>query len=147
MSRAEAAPIEQATPPAPAPTVVSATYKVQEGDTFARIAKTKLGKESLWTEIQRLNPEIKASALRPGQELKLPTPAAAGAEPKKALDAPLPMPADGTRVYVVRKNDNFERIAQEQLGSRKRVAELMAANPGVAPEKLRPGMSIKLPKK
>jgi LysM repeat protein len=88
---------------------------------------------------------VQPSKLRKGQELKLPT--AAAAEPKKKLDAPLPLPADGTRTYVVAKGDNYERIALNQLGSRKRTADLIAANPGVSPEKLRPGMTIKLPKK
>ncbi|MFN7671184.1 MAG: LysM peptidoglycan-binding domain-containing protein [Planctomycetota bacterium] len=131
--------------PAPAPAAVPAVYVVQDGDTFGSIAKAKLGKESRWTEIQRLNPAVQPSKLRKGQELKLPT--AAPAEPKKKLDAPLPLPADGTRTYVVAKGDNYERIAVNQLGSRKRTAELIAANPGVSPEKLRPGMTIKLPKK
>lgn len=131
--------------PAPAPVAVPAVYTVQDGDTFGSIAKAKLGKESRWTEIQRLNPGVQPSKLRKGQELKLPT--ADAGEPKRKLDAPLPLPADGTRTYVVAKGDNYERIALNQLGSRKRVAELIAANPGVSPEKLRPGMSIKLPKK
>jgi LysM repeat protein len=131
---------------APKPVAVPAVYTVQEGDTFGSIAKAKLGKESRWPEIQRLNPSVQPSKLRQGQELKLPT-AAAAAEPKKKLDAPLPLPADGTRTYVVAKGDNYERIAVNQLGSRKRTAELIAANPGVSPEKLRPGMTIKLPKK
>ena len=132
--------------PAPAPVAVPAVYVVQDGDTFGSIAKAKLGKESRWPELQRLNPAVQPSKLRKGQELKLPT-AAAAAEPKKKLDAPLPLPADGTRTYVVAKGDNYERIALNQLGSRKRTADLIAANPGVSPEKLRPGMTIKLPKK
>jgi len=131
--------------PAPAPVAIPAVYVVQDGDTFGSIAKAKLGKESRWPELQRLNPAVQPSKLRKGQELKLPT--AAAAEPKKKLDAPLPLPADGTRTYVVAKGDNYERIALNQLGSRKRTADLIAANPGVSPEKLRPGMTIKLPKK
>jgi LysM repeat protein len=131
--------------PAPAPVAVPAVYVVQDGDTFGSIAKAKLGKESRWPELQRLNPAVQPSKLRKGQELKLPT--AAAAETKKKLDAPLPLPADGTRTYVVAKGDNYERIALNQLGSRKRTADLIAANPGVSPEKLRPGMTIKLPKK
>ena len=131
--------------PAPAPVAVPAVYVVQDGDTFGSIAKAKLGKESRWPELQRLNPAVQPSKLRKGQELKLPT--AAASEPKKKLDAPLPLPADGTRTYVVAKGDNYERIALNQLGSRKRTADLIAANPGVSPEKLRPGMTIKLPKK
>jgi LysM repeat protein len=132
--------------PTPAPAATPAVYKVQKGDTLASIAKAKLGKESLWTEIQRLNPAVKASTLKPDQVLKLPTaPAASPAKP--ALDEPLAMPADGAREYVVRKGDTFERIAVAQLGSRKRTDEIRALNPNTPPEKLRTGMTLKLPKK
>lgn len=143
------------TTPTPAPTPVvaaaPAVYKVQKGDTFATIARTKLGKESLWTEIQRLNPAVQPSKLREGQELKLPTAAPATTPApttaKPALDKPLAMPADGMRDYVVRKGDSYEKIAINQLGGRKRTADVIGANPGVPPEKLRAGMTIKLPKK
>jgi LysM repeat protein len=145
---AESTPQPEIATPAPAPIAEAkpATYKVQKGDTFASIAKSKLGKESLWTDLQRVNPDVQPSKLREGQELKLPVVAVAGGA-KPALDKPLPMPADGMRDYVVKKGDSYERIATTQLGGRKRVAELMAANPSVPAEKLRAGMTIKLPKK
>lgn len=134
---------------APIPKPAPAIYKVQKGDTFTTIARTKLGKESLWIEIQRLNPAVQPSKLREGQELKLPSaaPSAAMTTTKPGIDSPLPMPPDGMSDYVVRKGDSYEKIAINQLGGRRRTAAVIAANPGVPPEKLRAGMTIKLPKK
>lgn len=144
----KAAPkVEPKVDPKPEPKVV--TYKVQEGDTYGSLARTRLGKESLWTEIQKLNPAIKPEKLRAGTEIQLPTSAAVAAEAKaqKGLDKPLvPAPAGG-RGYLVKKGDSFARIAKVELGSDKRVNELMELNPSVAPEKLKPGMTLQLPKK
>lgn len=150
---ASLSPTPAAPTPTPAPAVAAApaVYKVQKGDSFATIARAKLGKESMWTEIQRLNPGVQPSKLREGQELKLPaagsTTASAPTAPKAALDKPLPIPADGMRDYVVRKGDTFDRIAQNELGSRKRSKEVQDANPGVKATSLRAGATIKLPKK
>lgn len=129
-------------------------YKVQEGDTFETLARTKLGKASLWPEIQRLNPDVKPEKLRPGQEIRLPVASAiaaadaargnAGAKKTDVAIAPAP---DAGRRYTVKKGDNYERIAQMELGSRKRTNELMELNSGIPAEKLRPGMSLVLPKK
>jgi len=128
-------------------------YKVQEGDTLVTIARAKLGKSGLWTEIQKLNPDVKPESLHPGQEIKLPTAAAlaanntAAAPSKAAADKPVVPAPDGSRTYVVVKGDNYERIAQTQLGTRSRATEVMDLNPGIEATKLKPGMSIKLPPK
>jgi nucleoid-associated protein YgaU len=136
--------------PAPKPETRVVAYKVQDGDTYESLARTKLGKASLWTEIQRLNPAIKPEKLRPGQEIQMPTTASlAAAAPVRdgAASKPIAVPPDGNRTYTVRKGDNFERIAKAELGNSRRFLELVELNPDVKPEKLRPGMSIKLPKK
>ncbi len=125
-------------------------YKVQDGDTYESLARTKLGKASLWTEIQNLNPGIKPEKLRAGQEIFLPTAAALAtkdAARAAATSKPVPAFADAGRTYTVKKGDNFERIAFAELGSKKRTEELMGLNPGIKPEKLKPDMVLKLPKK
>lgn len=45
----------------------------------------------------------------------------------------------------IRKGDSFERIAVRELGSRKHIAALMAANPGVDPKRLQPGKFLNRP--
>lgn len=147
--------------PAPVKTPVRAVYKVQEGDSFESIARTKLGKASLCGELMKQNPGIEPRKLRPGMELVLPDVTAAavaakgdGKEPKDASDAKkkgadklLTPPADGSRTYVVKKGDTFERIAIAELGSKRRTSELLELNAGLDPTKLKLGMSLKLPKK
>ena len=46
------------------------TYKVQTGDTFESIARSKLGDPKRQTEIAKLNPTVKANRMRVGQELE-----------------------------------------------------------------------------
>ncbi|MDD4890251.1 MAG: LysM peptidoglycan-binding domain-containing protein [Phycisphaerae bacterium] len=76
------------TPTAPvAPTVGPNEYVIKEGDRLGAIAKDKLGKESLWTEIVKLNPGLDEKNLTVGKVIKLP--------PKPAA-APAPTPGSGT---------------------------------------------------
>jgi nucleoid-associated protein YgaU len=142
-------------PPVPAATTV--VYKVQEGDTFGSLARTKLGSEALWPEIHKLNPTIKPEKLRAGDEIRLPTAAALAAKDAAKggkssgrgapLDRPLPEASDGKRFYTVKKGDNFERIAAAQLGSARRVKDLLELNRSVEPAKLQIGQRIQLPAK
>jgi LysM repeat protein len=152
------------------------TYKVQSGDTFESIARSKLGDPKRQTEIAKLNPTVKPNRMRVGQDLVLPgaKPAATATEPAiaastkksaaakdatvkasdtkasdtKASDAKESTKEAGAdRSYVVGKGDTFGRIAQTQLGSSKRVDEIRELNPSVDPTRLRVGQRIKLPKK
>jgi nucleoid-associated protein YgaU len=147
----EAKPEPKAEPKADAKVV----YRVQDGDTFDSIARSKLGKASWSAEIMKLNPGIEPKKLRPGMDIQLPSAASlaaattreARADEKKTADKIVPPIADGGRSYVVKKGDNFERIAVAELGSRRRISELLELNSGIDPTKLKPGMSLKLPKK
>lgn len=152
------------------------TYKVQTGDTFESIARSKLGDPKRQTEIAKLNPTVKPNRMRVGQDLVLPgaKPAGKAVEPvidanakksaaaketaakeaaAKAADAktaeakPSSKDAGAERSYVVGKGDTFGRIAQTQLGSSKRIDEIRELNPNVDPTRLRVGQRIKLPKK
>ncbi len=58
--------------PATNPDLEPSTYKVQAGDTFRKIAKTKLGDEARFAEIVAANPGVKANALKAGATLKIP---------------------------------------------------------------------------
>ena len=49
--------------------------------------------------------------------------------------------------YTVAKGDTFEGIAVRQLGSKKRLDELLELNPSVRPTGLKVGQKIQLPKK
>jgi len=130
------------------------THKVRSKDTFESIAKEVLGNAALRTEIARLNANVDPTKLKLGQELLLPTAAEIAqwnktrsgeqpaSKPAKAKDA-----AATPGVYTVVKGDTFEHIAAVELGSKKRVHELLELNPTIAPSELRAGQKIKLPKK
>ena len=51
------------------------------------------------------------------------------------------------RSYTVQKGDSVRTIAKQLLGSADRVDELMAANPGIDPTRLRVGQNVLLPAK
>lgn len=154
------------TPPQPIAETVRPTHKVAAGDTFESIAK-KLGSAALRTELQRLNPRIEPTRMRQGVELQLPTKAeveqflARGAAPRKVpVSGPDAAAKDATAnkgapkvagasatTYTVAKGDTFEGIAVRQLGSKKRLDELLELNPNVRPTGLKVGQTIHLPKK
>jgi 5'-nucleotidase len=51
------------------------------------------------------------------------------------------------RTYTVRKGDTFWNIATRQLGNGHRWKEIAEMNPGVSPNKLRVGQTIRIPVK
>lgn len=136
------------------------TYRVQSGDSFESIARTVLGDVGRRAELERLNPTVKPTRMRVGQELVLPAktsePAVAvqpkegtakKSEPKAGAEAAVKVAQGGERTYVIAKGDTFGRIAQLQLGSSKRIDELRELNPDVDPTRLRIGQRIRLPRK
>lgn len=50
-----------------------------------------------------------------------------------------------SRTYIIRSGDSLSRIAQELLGAERHWPALLAANPGLVPERLRVGQTINLP--
>jgi nucleoid-associated protein YgaU len=54
-------------------------------------------------------------------------------------------PSASTHAYTVRSGDTLSEIAQHELGSAKRWPEIVAANPGLDPAKLRAGKPIQIP--
>lgn len=48
-------------------------YVIKSGDNLESIALAKLGKRSLWRDIEAANPGLNAARLRPGARIKIPT--------------------------------------------------------------------------
>lgn len=148
----EAATKPSVTPPAEPAVAARPTYKVGRGDSFDSIARQKLGRASLRSEIARLNPTVRPESLQVGQVLVLPTaaelaPTGGGGPSGAGGSAGTVAAADPVVSYTVGKGDTYEGIARRQLGDRKRVADLRELNPGVDPTRLRVGQKIRLPKK
>lgn len=53
--------------------------------------------------------------------------------------------AGATHTYTVRPGDTLSEIAQRELGSSRRWQDIVAANPGLDPSKLRVGKPIRIP--
>ena len=69
------APLPQA-PPGPEPSSADQFHEVQPGDTLARIAARRFGREALWEEIYKLNQDQigpDPARLTVGIKLKLPS--------------------------------------------------------------------------
>ena len=144
-----------AAPPKPS------TYKVQKGDTLGQIAQRELGTVRRLPELLAANPKLDPRKLQEGQVIQLPVESAASAptdavakapqqpqaqlpiEPKKPQPSPTAPPSG--RRYVVRAGDTLSRIAQRELGSAKRMQEILALNQGLDANKLISGRSLVLP--
>jgi nucleoid-associated protein YgaU len=84
-------------------------------------------------------PSTEPSAeVRPVQE----SPAVA---PPRAAAGQAPDEGPARAEYVVRSDDSLWTVAAEQLGDASRWAEIAMANPGIDPDRLRPGQRIRLP--
>jgi len=59
--------------------------------------------------------------------------------------APAPAPAMGGNTYTIQKGDTFIGIARRVYGNESRFKDIIAANPGVNPNKLQVGQVINLP--
>ena len=115
-------------------TTGSATYTVKSGDTLSKIAARHgitLNQLKEWNGLT-------SNSIKPGQKLKV-----RAAAPQSA-SAPMPAPASGNyTVYTVRSGDSFYSIAKNYPGVS--AQNIMDFN-GLNSSKLKPGMTIKIPK-
>jgi LysM repeat protein len=130
---------EKVTTPVKPKRAATRTYKVRKGDTLGAIAQKQLGSTSYVGAIEKLNPGLDVDRLSIGKMIVLPGSAASSSAPASL--------SGSYRTYTISKGDSFERIARIELGSARRVSEVMRLNPNVDPRRLRLGKKIKLPRK
>jgi LysM repeat protein len=133
----------QAAPAQPAPKAERRTYTVRSGDSFSKIASRELGGVRFTKLLMRLNPKFSPKKLPPGSKLLLPAAQELGVKAKPASSA---AGSVMYRTYIIRKGDNFERIAASELGSAKRSLELRQLNPNVNPRNMQIGRTVRLPR-
>lgn len=128
----------------------STTYKVQDGDLgFWGIAEKVYGSGKYFHLIEKANPGVDPTVLRPGQVLVIP--------PKPTPDIATagtggPTTAGGTetvgdqRLYTVQAGDNgFWGIAKKIYGRGHLWPAIKQANPDVDPLRLQPGQKLVVP--
>lgn len=161
------------TPPAPGaaqpaqqpPAVVPAadapiTHVVTAKDSLYDIAKKYYGKGSLWPKLAAANPGKvgKEGTIREGAKLSIPAVldgiARRGSAPVQPGTAPTTPPAappaepGSPRKYTVQKGDTLGIIAKRELGSAKRIEDILELNPDIDDEDtIFVGMVITLPPK
>jgi nucleoid-associated protein YgaU len=120
-------------------------HVVAQGETLGEISKQYYGTSSHWRDIVKANPGVDPEALRPGTRLTMPEVAGAGGGHAGAAPAAEEQGPGGT--YVVQKGDSLKSIAAKHLGSAKAWKQIVDANPGIDPTRLRIGQKLKLPGK
>lgn len=131
---------------APAPTPASApgksgTYLVKKGDSLSRIAKRQGVTEA---DLAKANPGLTDKSLKAGATINLPAATAtrqADSPAPKATTSETP-PSGPTTSYTVKDGDILSKVANAH-GVRTR--DVIAANPGIKPDALRPGTVLRIP--
>ncbi|MEM6562282.1 MAG: LysM peptidoglycan-binding domain-containing protein, partial [Planctomycetota bacterium] len=123
----------------------SRTYIVESGDSFYTIARDQLGDANLYRAIERANPLIDPRKIRPGMEIKLPSPAdLETANGTRATFTEADLTIDG---HVVRAGETLSDIAFEHYGKAHLWRDIYAANRDKleSPNRLRVGLVLIIP--
>lgn len=154
VTRTESPPQPQLIIPAPKrdakpPASETTWHSVEEGDTFWSIAERHYGDGALAPKLAAFN-NARADLLRAGVRLRIPprsalTGEAGPARPGATEAAPARKPAP-TRDYTVKPGDTLGVIAQRELGTVKRMGEILKLNPTLPDaDSIQVGNVIKLP--
>lgn len=119
-------------------------YRVQRGDTLARLAEKHLGTAKRWNEIRDLNAGLDTMRLFVGQEIRLPASQTGAGTTKK-----LARSQSAVKIYTVEKGDTLESIAEQQLGDKRRWREIHDFNRKRLrnPDHLREGIKLQMPER
>ncbi len=145
---------DRTAPPTPDHAAHLTTYTVQKNDTLWGIAQKFYGDGALHKKLAKFNEGRtgKDGSLYAGATLLIP-PAGelGGSAPTRTASAPVkPAPskkAGATRYYTVQKNDTLSQIAQRELGTVKRMDDILSLNREKidSPDDIWVGLRLKLP--
>lgn len=136
-------------------------HTVASGESAFSIAKKYYGKGEMWTKLKDANADRMGDKgqLRVGVKIRIPDAPAKAAKPDSNLNTgkpketriaekadPKPAKPSGPRSYTVQKGDTLGIISQKQLGSSKRVDDILRLNKEIRnPNALQVGAKIMLP--
>ncbi|MDP6370569.1 MAG: LysM domain-containing protein [Planctomycetota bacterium] len=142
------------------------TVTVKAGEVLSVICERELGTVRRLGEVLALNPGLNPDRLSIGQQLRLPgrtaPPAseaasartssgalASSAQARRAVASSASAPSSpGTTfasAYTVRPGDVLSLIAERELGSMRRMGEIVNLNPGLDPDRLVVGQNLRMP--
>jgi len=134
------------------------SHVIQRGETFASIARTVYGDGRYYLQIQKANPGLEPSALKPGTRINLPELASAAGGESRTSNRPSHTGGqagangvasiDHKTQYKVESGDSLYKIAEKLYGDGTRMDAIYDANKqtiGPDPRKLKLGMILKLP--
>jgi nucleoid-associated protein YgaU len=123
-------------------------YTTQSGDTFQRIAGRFYGSPGFWRVVAKANPDVDPNRLGPGVQLWIPVDPeniqgklADGSETQPTMRTPEPEYTE----YVVQRGDTLSDISKSLYGRASLWQRIVDANPGVDPNRLRPGTTLLIP--
>jgi nicotinate-nucleotide--dimethylbenzimidazole phosphoribosyltransferase len=133
-------------------------HKVRSGETYSSIAKLIYGDARYYLAIEKANPNVDPSKLKPGMTINLPDVETVKGAAHPAGDKQKAEPSssaagkekevDAASEYRVQSGDNLHKIAMKRYGSSTmadRIYELNKATIGDDSAKLKPGMVLKMP--
>jgi nucleoid-associated protein YgaU len=138
----------------------SRTHKVQNGETFASIARTVYGNGKYYKKLIDANPNVNPNRLKVGTDIVIPelttseSSATASASTSDSTPAPNTQtgapktPADPKTTYIVQSSDTLEKIARKLYGDGAQWDKIYEANKDVIgpnPSKLKLNMVLRLP--
>ncbi|HUR29161.1 MAG TPA: LysM peptidoglycan-binding domain-containing protein [Planctomycetota bacterium] len=112
-------------------------YKWKQGDTFAGLATRYYGSKEKIARLQKANEGRTEASMTVDETLWIPI----------AESSPTTPLADQNQVYVVKKGDVLSGISQQFYGTSKKWQKILDANRDTlaSPEKLKPGMRLRIP--
>ena len=142
-------PTDTLASPSTRPSAGGRTHVVKAGETFSSIAAAAYGNLNLYPHIQRANPSVEPSRLKPGMTITLPP--ATEVKPAGAV-ATAPdrqqQKIDPRTQYRVQENDSLYNISLKLYGKSDRVEKIYEANKALIGDdmsRVKVGMILTLP--
>lgn len=129
----------------PSPAVIVRKHKVVAGETPSSISSRYYGTARLYQAILDANPGLDARRMPQGMEIVIPPPPATAAASQTAPRTDVTPIAASSRRHQVAAGETLSSIAARYYGDERQWPRILAANPGLDPNRMRADVSIEVP--